>query len=114
MIEMHISRLAFKHVYICGQFATRCHQESVSQQCVIFSYSPIMLQPLGEHSTNLRLASVLGHQSNTLDNNCGATITDSSARGASLPLCKRIEEGKTARDSIVVGKSKTVLVSPNH
>ena len=52
---------------------------------------------------------VTGHQSNTLDNQCGATISDSSASGASLPLCKRAEEGKTTRDSLVVGKSKTVL-----
>ena len=35
-----------------------------------------------------------GHRSNTLDNQCGATITDSSASGASLPLSKRAEEGK--------------------
>uniref|UniRef100_M4BBT7 Uncharacterized protein n=1 Tax=Hyaloperonospora arabidopsidis (strain Emoy2) TaxID=559515 RepID=M4BBT7_HYAAE len=32
--------------------------------------------------------------SNTLDNQCGATITDSSASGALLPLWKRAEEGK--------------------
>ena len=55
------------------------------------------------------MASVTGHRSNTLDNPCGATITDSSASGASLPLCERAEEGKTTRDSLVVGKSKTVL-----
>ena len=36
---------------------------------------------------------VTGHQSNTLDNQCGATITSSSASGASLSLCKRAEEG---------------------
>ena len=29
---------------------------------------------------------VTGHQSNTLDNQCGTTITDSSVSGASLPL----------------------------
>ena len=45
------------------------------------------------------------HPSNTLDNQCGATITDSSASSASLPLCKRAEEGKTTRDSLFVGKS---------
>ena len=55
------------------------------------------------------LPGVTGHRSNTLDNNCGATITDSSASGASLPLCKCAEEGETTRDSLVVGKSKTVL-----
>ena len=37
---------------------------------------------------------VTGHRSNTLDNQYGATITISSASGASLPLCKRAEEGK--------------------
>ena len=37
---------------------------------------------------------VTGHRSNTLDNQCGATITDSSVIGASLPLCKRAEEVK--------------------
>ena len=52
---------------------------------------------------------VTGHWSNTLDNQCGAPITDSSASGASLPLCKCAEEGETTRDSLVVGKSKTVL-----
>ena len=39
----------------------------------------------------------------------GATITDSSASGASLPLCKRAEEGKTTRDSLVVGKRKNCI-----
>ena len=39
----------------------------------------------------------------------GATITDSSASGASLTLSKRAEEGKTTRYGLVVGKSKTVL-----
>ena len=40
------------------------------------------------------LPGVTGHRSNTLDNQCGATITDSSASGASIPLSKRAEEGK--------------------
>ena len=40
------------------------------------------------------MANVTGHRSNTLDNQCGATITNSSASGASLPLSKRAEEGK--------------------
>uniref|UniRef100_M4BZG9 Uncharacterized protein n=1 Tax=Hyaloperonospora arabidopsidis (strain Emoy2) TaxID=559515 RepID=M4BZG9_HYAAE len=40
------------------------------------------------------LPGVTGHRGNTLDSQCGATITDSSASGASLPLCKRAEEGK--------------------
>uniref|UniRef100_M4BHV1 Uncharacterized protein n=1 Tax=Hyaloperonospora arabidopsidis (strain Emoy2) TaxID=559515 RepID=M4BHV1_HYAAE len=39
-------------------------------------------------------ADVTGHRSNALDNQCGATITDSSASGASLPLCERAEEVK--------------------
>ena len=52
---------------------------------------------------------VTGHRSNTLDNQIGATITDSSVSGASLPLTKRAEEGKATRDSLVVNKSKTVL-----
>ena len=52
---------------------------------------------------------VTGHRSNPLDNQCGDTITDSSASGASLPICKRAEEGKTTRDSLVGGKRKTVL-----
>ena len=51
---------------------------------------------------------VTGHRSNTLDNQCGATIADISA-GGSLPLCKCAEKAKTARDSLVVGKSKTVF-----
>ena len=37
---------------------------------------------------------VMGHRNKTLDNQCGATITNSIASGASLPLCKRAEEGK--------------------
>uniref|UniRef100_M4C0C1 Uncharacterized protein n=1 Tax=Hyaloperonospora arabidopsidis (strain Emoy2) TaxID=559515 RepID=M4C0C1_HYAAE len=37
---------------------------------------------------------VTGHRSNILDNQCGATITNSSVGGASLPLCKRADEGK--------------------
>ena len=37
---------------------------------------------------------VMGHRSNTLDNQCGDTIINGSASGASLPLCKRAEEGK--------------------
>ena len=52
--------------------------------------------------------SVTGHRSNTLENQCGATLTNSSACGASLPLCKHLEEGKNPRDSLVIGKSKTV------
>ena len=40
------------------------------------------------------LPGVTGHRSNTLDNQFGATNTDSSASGASLPLSKRAEEGK--------------------
>uniref|UniRef100_M4BUF9 Uncharacterized protein n=1 Tax=Hyaloperonospora arabidopsidis (strain Emoy2) TaxID=559515 RepID=M4BUF9_HYAAE len=40
------------------------------------------------------LPGVTRHPSNTLDNQCGSTITDCSASGASLPLCKRAEEGK--------------------
>ena len=55
------------------------------------------------------LPGVTGHRSNTLENQCGATITDSSASGASLTLSKRAEEGKTTRYGLVVGKSKTVL-----
>ena len=55
------------------------------------------------------LQGLMGNRSNTLDNQCGATITDSSASGASLSLCKRAEEGKATGDSLVVGKSKTVL-----
>ena len=54
------------------------------------------------------LPGVTEHWSNTLENQCGATITDSSASGASRPLCKRAEEGKQL-DSLVVGKSNTVL-----
>ena len=37
---------------------------------------------------------VTGLRSNTLDNQCGATITNISASGASLPLRKYAEEGK--------------------
>uniref|UniRef100_M4BX96 Uncharacterized protein n=1 Tax=Hyaloperonospora arabidopsidis (strain Emoy2) TaxID=559515 RepID=M4BX96_HYAAE len=32
------------------------------------------------------MVSVTGHRSNTLDNQCGATITDSSASGVSINL----------------------------
>ena len=37
---------------------------------------------------------VTGHRSNTLNNQCGATISNSSVSGASIPLCKRAEEVK--------------------
>ena len=46
--------------------------------------------PLAQPHTLL----VTGHRSNTLDSQCGATITDSSASDTSLPLCKRAEGGK--------------------
>ena len=38
--------------------------------------------------------SITRHRSNTLDNQCGATITDSSASGASLPLENVQRKGK--------------------
>uniref|UniRef100_M4BBQ2 Uncharacterized protein n=1 Tax=Hyaloperonospora arabidopsidis (strain Emoy2) TaxID=559515 RepID=M4BBQ2_HYAAE len=37
---------------------------------------------------------VTGRRSNTKDNQCGASITDSSAGDASICLCERAEEGK--------------------
>ena len=37
---------------------------------------------------------VTGHRSNTLDNQCGAAIADSSMSGASLPLLTRQRKGK--------------------
>ena len=51
-------------------------------------------------------ADVTGHRSNALDNQCGATITDSSASGASLPLCKRAEEGEQLEMDLLLVKVK--------
>uniref|UniRef100_M4BZZ4 Uncharacterized protein n=1 Tax=Hyaloperonospora arabidopsidis (strain Emoy2) TaxID=559515 RepID=M4BZZ4_HYAAE len=52
------------------------------------------------------LVPVTGHQSNTLDNQCGATITSSSASGASLHLCKHAEEGKQLKMDYLLVKVK--------
>ena len=77
---------------------------------VAFIVQYVMLNEFCGPRTDYKvLPGVTEHRINTLDNQCGATITDSSTSGASLPLCKRTEEGKTTKNSLVVGKSKTVL-----
>ena len=78
-------------MYQCGSQCWPCPVKMAEQSNV---FKPLLKNIIVRIIISLRkTVAVTGHRSNTLDNQYGATITNSSVSGASLPryLCANVQ-----------------------